>query len=124
MISPNDFIHPEDEAARRNMEAIPGFAASVKASLKLGLAQYYPGINMASKIRLSEKQLYDLYRKLPSICQKLGIAGPEFYLEINTAPDAYTHRFAKSNYDIFISYRQTGSFKIASLIAERLKNAG
>jgi hypothetical protein len=31
MISPQEFIHPEDEAERRNMEAIPGFATAVKA---------------------------------------------------------------------------------------------
>jgi Zn-dependent protease with chaperone function len=90
MLSQHDFIHPEDEAARRNMEAIPGFASAVKAFLKLGLEQYYHGINMASKIRLSEKQLPELYRKLPPICQKLGIAEPEFYLEMNPAPNAYT----------------------------------
>jgi len=90
MISPQDFIHPEDEAARRNMEAIPGFAAAVKAFLKLGMEQYYHGTNMASKIRLSEKQLPELYRKLPPICQKLNIAEPEFYLEMNPAPNAYT----------------------------------
>lgn len=90
MISPHDFIHPEDEAARRNMEAIPGFASAVKAFLKLGLEQYCHGINMASKIRLSEKQLPELYRKLPPICQKLGIAEPEFYLEMDPAPNAYT----------------------------------
>jgi Zn-dependent protease with chaperone function len=90
MISPQDFIHPEDEAARRNMEAIPGFAAAVKAFLKLGMEQYYHGINMASKIRLSEKQLPELYRKLPPICQKLNIVEPEFYLEMNPAPNAYT----------------------------------
>jgi Zn-dependent protease with chaperone function len=90
MIAPQDFIHPEDEAARRNMEAIPGFAAAVKAFLKLGMEQYYHGINMASKIRLSQKQLPELYLKLPPICQKLNITEPEFYLEMNPSPNAYT----------------------------------
>jgi Zn-dependent protease with chaperone function len=90
MINPQDFIHPEDEAARRNMEAIPGFAAAVKAFLKIGFEQYYHGLNMASKIRLSEKQLPELYRKLPPICKKLNIAEPEIYLEMNPAPNAYT----------------------------------
>jgi Zn-dependent protease with chaperone function len=90
MISPQEFIHPEDEAARRNMEAIPGFAIAVKAFLRLGFEQYYHGINMASKIRLSERQLPELYRKLPPICQKLNIREPEFYLEMNPAPNAYT----------------------------------
>jgi Zn-dependent protease with chaperone function len=90
MITPQDFIHPQDEAARRNMEAIPGFAAAVKSFLKIGLEQYYHGINMASKIRLSQKQLPDLYRKLPPICERLSIAVPEFFLEMNPAPNAYT----------------------------------
>jgi len=91
MISPQDYIHPEDEAARRNMEAIPGFAAAVKAFLKIGAEQYLHGINMASKIRLSEKQLPELYLKLPPICKKLGVAEPEFYLEMNPMPNAYTY---------------------------------
>ena len=30
MVRPADYIHPEDEAARRNMEAIPGFATAMK----------------------------------------------------------------------------------------------
>ncbi|MEI6681007.1 MAG: hypothetical protein WCO44_00185 [Bacteroidota bacterium] len=36
MINPQDFIHPEDEAARRNMEAIPGFTTGVRPFLKKG----------------------------------------------------------------------------------------
>jgi len=68
MLSPHDFIHPEDEAARRNMEAIPGFAAAVKAFLKPGMEQYYHGANMAGRIRLSEKQLPELYHKLHPVC--------------------------------------------------------
>jgi len=48
MISPQDFIHPEDEAAHRNMEAMPDFAATVKAFLKFGMEQYYHRINIFS----------------------------------------------------------------------------
>lgn len=90
MLNPQDFIHPEDETARRNMEAVPGFSAAVKAFLKVGMEQYFHGVNMASKIRLSEKQLPELYAKLPPICKKMGIDEPEFYLEMNPAPNAYT----------------------------------
>ena len=90
MINPQDFIHPEDEAARRNMEAIPGFATAVKTFLKFGMEQYLHGTNMAAKIRLSEKQLPELYRKLPPLCRKLDIREPEFYLEMDPAPNAYT----------------------------------
>lgn len=90
MIRCQDFIHPEDETARQNMEAVPGFSAAVKAFLKIGLEQYYHGINLAQKIKLSEKQLPELYSKLPPICKKMGISVPEFYLEMNPAPNAYT----------------------------------
>ncbi len=90
MINVEDFIHPADETARKNMEAIPGFSTAVKAFLKVGYEQYLYGINMASKIRLSPKQLPDLYYKLPPVCKKLGIVEPDFYLEMNPAPNAYT----------------------------------
>lgn len=90
MINYQDFIHPEDEMARRNMEAVPGFSTAVKAFLKIGLEQYFLGVNMASKIRLSEKQLPELYAKLPPVCKIMGITEPEFYLEMNPAPNAYT----------------------------------
>jgi Zn-dependent protease with chaperone function len=90
MLNSQDFIHPEDEAARRNMEAVPGFSVATKAFMKVGMEQYLYGINMATKIRLSEKQLPELYAKLPPICKKMGIVEPEFYLEMNPAPNAYT----------------------------------
>jgi len=63
MINPQDFIHPEDEIALRNMEALPGFSSVVKTFLKLGMKQYFHGVNMASKIKLSEKQLSEPYFK-------------------------------------------------------------
>ena len=89
-MSPIDFIHPEDAAALRQMEAIPGFATIVKKILAIGLENLQYGINMASTIRLSEKQLPDLYHHLPSICTKLGIPEPEFYLQMNPVPNAWT----------------------------------
>lgn len=90
MLHPKDYIHPEDEAALRNMEAIPGFLTAVKAFLKLGYEKMYHGVNMASTIRLSPTQLPHIYNRLPPICAKLGIAEPEFYLQMNPMPNAYT----------------------------------
>jgi Zn-dependent protease with chaperone function len=90
MLHSKDFIHPEDAAALRNMEAIPGFPTAVKTFLKYGYEKQYHGMNMASKIRLSPTQLPEIYNRLPPICQKMGIALPEFYLEMNPMPNAYT----------------------------------
>lgn len=90
MIKPSEFIHPEDAAALQQLESIPGFPLLVKKILALGLEQLQYGINMASTIRLSSKQLPEIYKHLPPICQKLGIEEPEFYLEMNPMPNAYT----------------------------------
>ena len=89
-MKPSDFIHPEDAAALRQMENIPGFATLVKKILAIGIENLQYGVNMASSIRLSEKQLPHLYRHLPPICQKLGIKEPEFYLQMNPMPNAWT----------------------------------
>jgi len=89
-MKPSEFIHPEDAAALRQLESIPGFPTLVKKFYALGYEQLYYGTNMASNIRLSENQLPELYRHLPPICRRLGIAEPEFYLEMNPMPNAYT----------------------------------
>ncbi len=86
----SDFIHPEDAAALRQLENIPGFPTIVKKFYALGYEKLMYGTNMASNIRLSEKQLPELYRHLPPICKTLGIQEPEFYLEMNPMPNAYT----------------------------------
>lgn len=90
MITPSEFIHPEDAAALRQMENIPGFPTLVKKILSLGYEQLQYGVNMASNIRLSETQLPKIYHHLPPICEKLGIEEPEFYLQMNPMPNAYT----------------------------------
>lgn len=90
MITPSEFIHPEDAAALRTLESIPGFPALVKKFLQIGLEQMKYGVNMASAIRLSPTQLPHLYNHLPPICRRLGIAEPEFYLEMDPVPNAWT----------------------------------
>lgn len=89
-MSPSDFIHPEDAAALQQMESIPGFGTLIKKVLAVGLENLQYGVNMASTIRLSERQLPDLYRHLPPICHKLGIREPELYLKMDPIPNAWT----------------------------------
>lgn len=90
MITSSDFIHPEDAAALEQLENIPGFPTLVKKVLSLGLEKLQYGINMASAVRLSPTQLPELYNRLPPICKKLGIEEPEFYLQMNPQPNAWT----------------------------------
>ena len=90
MIKPADFIHPEDAAALRQLESIPGFIALSRKAMELGYENYRYGLNMASSIRLSPPQLPELYNRLPPICEKLGMPIPEFYLEMKLKPNAAT----------------------------------
>lgn len=90
MIKPVEFIHPEDAAALRQLESIPGFPAVVKKIMALGFEKLQYGLNMATAIRLSPTQLPKLYNHLPPICEKLGIAEPEFYLQMDPVPNAWT----------------------------------
>ena len=90
MIHYQNFIHPEDNAARQQLEAIPGFQTVAKYFMELGLEKMLHGLFMAEKIRLSSNKLPRLYGKLPPICEKFNIAEPEFYLEMNPVPNAFT----------------------------------
>ena len=90
-MKPTDFIHPEDAAALQQMESIPGFAVLIKKVLAIGLENLQYGINMASTIRLSERQLPEIYRHLPPICEWLGIPVPELYLKMDPNPNAWTY---------------------------------
>lgn len=90
MILVSDFIHPHDAAALEQLENMTGFSSLVKKILSLGLEQLQYGINMASAIRLSPSQLPELYNRLPPICEKLGIEEPEFYLQMDPQPNAWT----------------------------------
>lgn len=90
MITASDFIHPEDAAALKQLESIPGFPVLVKKVLSLGFEELQYGLNMATAIRLSPTQLPNLYNHLPPICKKLGIQEPELYLQMNPMPNAFT----------------------------------
>ncbi len=89
-ISPNALMHPEDVAALESLKAVPLFSTAVKSFIKLFNERMIHGLSMAEKIRLSPRQLPELYRHLPPICETLGIEEPEFYLEMNPMPNAYT----------------------------------
>ncbi len=88
--NPRDYYHPQDKSALDSLKQVPGFSMALKAFMKVFNENMIHGLNMSNKIRISDGQLPDLYRLLPPICQKLGIREPEFYLEMDPAPNAYT----------------------------------
>lgn len=85
-----DFIHPDDAAARRELESVAGFDKLTKLYMKLGVEKLLQSLFMAEKIRLSPTQLPEYYNLLPPVCEKFGIKEPQFYLEMSPIPNAYT----------------------------------
>ena len=85
-----DFIHPQDENARNQLEALPGFQKMMEWYLKIGTERLIHGNYMANYIRLSPTQLPELYNRLPRICEQFGIEEPEFFLAMNPMPNAWT----------------------------------
>lgn len=83
-------MHETDEKALEQLKGIPGFEAAVKAFMKVWNDDVMQVVNMSSKVRLGENQLPQVYRLLPPIAQRFGIAEPEMYLELSPVPQAYT----------------------------------
>ena len=91
MLPDSYFIHPEDQKAMNIMKAVPGFDILVKKFMNVGYETLLHGLNMASKIRLSDTQLPELYHRVTRICNKFEIPCPEVYLEMSPFPNAGTY---------------------------------
>ena len=89
-VSPRDYYHEQDQKTLDALKGIPGFTLVMKKYLQVFQENALEGLNMASKIRLGPNQLPEIYNLLPPICEALGIAEPELYLEMSVAPNAYT----------------------------------
>jgi Zn-dependent protease with chaperone function len=89
-VSYHDFIHPEDQAAQEQLRTIPVFAGCVEVFLKIGVERVMHGVNMAQRIHLGPRQLPAIYQHVPQVCERLGLAVPDVYLEMNPTPNAYT----------------------------------
>ena len=90
VFDPERYTHESDRAALKALKAVPGFSALMKAFMNIWNERQQKILNMSSRIRLGEKQMRKYYDMLPPICEKLGIAVPELYLEMNVMPNAYT----------------------------------
>ncbi len=84
------FIHPTDRQALNSLKAIPLLDTVLKKYMKAVDENLLHGVNMASMIRLSRTQLPEIYGLLPEICVRLDIPEPEFYLQMDPQPNAYT----------------------------------
>ncbi len=86
----NYFIHPDDALALRQLQQIPVLPKVVDWYMKNGIEELSWIRNTSYCVRLSETQFPEIYKKLPPICEKFGIAVPEFYLDMDPMPNAWT----------------------------------
>ena len=84
------FIHPNDAKALKAMKAIPAFTMVSKKFSDIFAERSFKLSNLSSKLRISDRQLPEIYNLLPPICAKLEIPVPELYLENNPEINAYT----------------------------------
>ena len=86
----NDFIHPDDASALNTLKNIPAMPQVIEKVFQYGYEEIAWSENITSNIRLSEKQMPEIYKHLPPICAKLGIPVPELYLQMSPIPNAWT----------------------------------
>ena len=72
------------------LKAIPGFPLLTKKFMDIFVERGVKISNLASKLKLSEKQFPEIYNMLPPICEKLEIPVPELYVEQDPYINAYT----------------------------------
>ena len=88
---PSDmYCHKQDKIALEKLKAIPGFKLVLKKYMEIFQESFMEGLNMATKVRLSKDQMPEIYNILPPICEILGIEEPQFYLQMDPNPNAYT----------------------------------
>ena len=85
-----DIIHPDDAAALNNLKSIPALPTIIEKVMQYGYEEIQWSSNIASNIRLSEKQMPEVYNRLITICHKLGINIPELYLQTSPMLNAWT----------------------------------
>jgi hypothetical protein len=69
----SDFLHPLDLSARQHLEGIPLLQVAVKRYLGSVTDRRDRQWLLASAVRLGPRQLPDIYRMLPPICDAFGI---------------------------------------------------
>lgn len=86
----SQFRHPLDQEATQALQQIPGVDLAVRNLLGPVAEQMSYLNNIAASIRVSEHQLPHLHRRLLEACQILDLEPPEFYIQQNPVPNAYT----------------------------------
>ena len=85
-----DLIHPEDVKALKTLKAVPGMSLLMEKIFQYGFDELSWSENVTTNLRLSEKQMPEIYNRLPPICKRLGIPVPELYVQMTPIINSWT----------------------------------
>lgn len=86
----NELIHPEDAKAMNALKNIPALPKLMEKVFQYGYDELAWSENVTTNLRLSEKQMPEVYNRLPPICERLGIPVPELYLQMSPVANSWT----------------------------------
>ena len=90
MINIQDFIHPDDASALNNLKSIPALPTLLEKVIQYGYEEMDWSRNIASNVRINERQMPEIYCRLIAVCRKLQMPIPELYLQMSPIPNAWT----------------------------------
>jgi hypothetical protein len=76
VFSASDVVHPFDETAKRHLESISGLNSAVQAYHRAYTERLQFNANLAETLRLGPRQVPEIYRLLPPICEAFGTSSP------------------------------------------------
>ena len=86
----SQFRHPLDLEATQSLQQLPGLDLLVRTALGGVAEQFFYMENIATSIRVSDRQLPDLHASLLEACEILDLDVPHLYIKQNPVPNAYT----------------------------------
>lgn len=86
----SQFRHPLDLEATQSLQQLPGLDLLVRTVLGGVAEQFFYMENIATSIRVSDRQLPDLHASLLEACEILDLDIPHLYIKQNPVPNAYT----------------------------------
>jgi Zn-dependent protease with chaperone function len=86
----SQFRHPLDLEATRSLQQLPGLDIIIRTALGGVAEQFFYMENIATSIRVSDRQLPDLHASLTEACEVLDLEVPHLYIKQNPVPNAYT----------------------------------
>ena len=86
----DDFRHPLDLQATTALKQLPGLDIVVRNLLGSVAEQVFSLNNITSSVRVSDRQLPNLYNLLIEACRILDLEPPQLYIRQHPVPNAYT----------------------------------